>query len=134
MSPLIVVFLGIIAFCALVQAVFFVAAAVASWKAASRLDAWADRAEQELAAQGHRMEQLTARIETLSRQAHEALVRAEPVVDSVAVRTERAGEVLRHAAGLPFVPFRNGAALLHGVLRAVEAYRHLRRPRAASRH
>jgi hypothetical protein len=129
MNPLIAVFLGIIAFCALVQAIFFTGLAVASWKAAHRIDEWATRAEGELARQGQRVEQLTARVEALSRQAHEVMVRAEPVVDSVAARTERAGEVLRHAVELPFVPFRNGAALVHGVLRAFAAYRQMRRPR-----
>jgi hypothetical protein len=134
MNTLSIVFLGIIAAGALMQAAFFAAAAWASWMAARRIDDWAERAERALTEQSERVEQLTARVEALSRQAHEALRRTEPVVDSVAERTERVGEVLRHAAALPFVPWRNGAALVFGLLRAVDVYRHLRRRPALSRH
>src|SRR5689334_19742431 len=108
MNPLMLVFLAIIALCALVQAAFFTALAVASRKAAARVDAWAARTEGELKDMGRRVEDLTARLESLSRQAHEVLERSEPVVENLATRAERAGEAMRHAADLPFVPLRNG--------------------------
>ena len=128
MDPLIVVFLGIIAFCALVNAVVLTAAAVIGWRAAARMDALALRAESEIVRVGQKVENLTERVETLARQAHETMARTEPMVDGVAARTERAGSAVRHAAESPGAALRNGGAILHGVLRAVEAYRQLRRP------
>jgi hypothetical protein len=130
MDPLIVVFLGIIAFCALVNAVVLTVAAVVGWKAAARLDTLAERAESEIGRLGQKVEQLTARVETLARQAHETMARTEPAVDRAAARTERAGSAIRRAVETPGAALRNGGALLHGVMRAIDAYRYLRRPAA----
>ena len=130
MSPLIAVFLGIIALCALIQAAVFAALAVASWKAAGRVETLADRAETELLGLGRKIEDMTIKVETLSRKAEEAMARTEPLVDKVADRTERAGAAVRRAAEIPFVPFKNGSALLSGMLRAFEVYRQVRGPAA----
>jgi hypothetical protein len=80
MTPAILVFLGIIALCSLVQAVFFAGLAFASWKAAARVDDLADRAQTDLTRIADKVEGLTARLETLSRQARETLERTEPIV------------------------------------------------------
>ena len=130
MDPLIVVFLGIIAFAALVNAIVLTVAAVIAWKASARIDTLAQRAENEMGRLGQKVEHLTARVETLARQAHETMARSEPVVDRVASRTEQAGDAVRRAVESPGAALRNGSAILHGVLRAVEAYRYLRRPAA----
>ena len=130
MDPLIAVFLGIIAFCALVQAVFFAALSVAGWKALGHAETMASRAEAELGRVAQKLEQLTLRVEGLTRQAHEKVASTQGLVDSIAGRAVRAGGAVHRAAESPFVPLRNGAALVHGVLRAIEAYRYLRRPAA----
>jgi hypothetical protein len=128
MTPAILVFLGIIALCSLVQAVFFAGLAFASWKAAARVDDLADRAQTDLTRIADKVEGLTARLETLSRQARETLERTEPIVTKVAERAERASAAVRRTAERPFVPIQNGSALVHGLLRAVETYRGARRP------
>jgi hypothetical protein len=133
MNSTTVVFLGIIAFCAVVQALFFAVAAYASVKAASRLDSLALKAQGDLARIGRQVEDATARLESLSVKARETVARTEPLVADMAARAERASGAVRRSIELPFVPVRNGSALLHGVLRAFEVYRDGRPPATSAR-
>jgi len=126
MSSLSVFFLGVIAFCALVQALFFAGAAFGLLKAAARLDELVTRAEEEWPKIGRKLTDVTAQIADASNRAEAAAARAERVVDKVASATERASHLARTAARLPLAPIRTGAALWQALRRAVSVYQ---RPR-----
>jgi hypothetical protein len=130
MNTTTVVFLGIIAFCAVIQAIFFAGVAYASLKAASKLDALALKAQTDLARIGQKVEEAAAKVEALSVKARETVERTEPAVAAFSARAERASDAVRRAVEMPFVPVKNGSALLHGVLKAVEVYRDTRPARA----
>jgi hypothetical protein len=123
-----VVFLGIIALCGLVQAAFFLAATVAAWKAAARLEALADRVEREWPPLGRRITEVTAQIAEASRKAEAAAEKAQRTVEKVAAATERASSIGRAVAGLSTKPLRTGRAIWEAVRRAVTVYRQPRRP------
>jgi hypothetical protein len=129
-NPLIAVFLGVIALAALMQAMFFLGATIAGWKAMTYLDTLTTRAESELVKLSGKLDQLSRQVEDLTRQAHEKVARTEPLVDTAAANTWRAGHAVRRAVESPQTTLQKGTALLHGVLRAVEAYRALKRPSA----
>jgi hypothetical protein len=132
MHPIVYVFLGIIAFCSLVQAVFFAGLAFGAWKAKGQVEALAARSETGLAHVSSKLEEITAKLEVLSKKAQEMVTRTEPTVSSAADRAEHLADRIRHAADLPSVPLKNGMALVHGVLRAIEAYKYIR-PRPSTR-
>ncbi len=98
MSPLIPVFIILIAFCTLVQALFFGALAVAAWKAKSRLGPLQVRAERELPRLAQR-------------------------VDAVARRASELSGKARRTVALPLVPVLKIRALGRAVGRAVATYR-----------
>jgi len=129
-SPLIPVFLGIIAVTALLHAVFLAGATFAIWKGLSYLGAVSSRAETEITKLGQKLDKLTAQVETLSRQAHETMARTEPMVDSAASRAWRTGHSVRRMVETPQTTLQKGTAILNGVLRAVETYRQFRGPAA----
>jgi hypothetical protein len=129
-NPLIAVFLGVIALAALAQAMFFLGATIAGWKAMTYLDTLTTRGESEIVKLGGKLDHLSRQVEELTRQAHESVVRTEPIVDAAAVKTWRAGHSVRRMVESPQTTLQKGTALLHGVLRAVEAYRALKRPSA----
>src|SRR5688572_26454886 len=101
MNTLGIVFLGIIALCALIQAAFFVAATVAVLRATARLDAFAERADREWPEIARRLTDATAQVADASRKAQAAAERAQEVVETFAAGTERAAMVARKAAELP---------------------------------
>src|SRR5687767_7839228 len=100
-NPLVPVFLGVIAFGALLQAVFFAGATFAGWKAISHIDSLSTRAEAEIVKLSQKLDHLTVQVESLTRQVHEKVARTEPIVDSAASRTWRAGHAVRQAVESP---------------------------------
>lgn len=127
-NPLVPVFLGIIAVSALFQGVFFLGAIIAGLKAVSYLDTLTARAETEMGKLGQKLDKLSVQVESLTRQAHEQVARTEPMVDTAASRAWRAGHGLKRVVESPQTTLQKGAAILNGVLRAVETYRHFRGP------
>jgi hypothetical protein len=124
MNSLAIVFLGIIAVAALLQAAFFIAAAYFVLRATARVDALADRAEREWPGLVQRVTEATSDLVEASRNARAAAERAQKTVEMVATATDRASDTARRAAQLPLVPLRMGGALWQAVRRAVDVYRH----------
>jgi hypothetical protein len=130
MDPLAGVFLGVIVVGVVAQAVVVAILAVRGRESLRALEARAGRAEAEGRLLSARVEELSARLDELSESAHEtAASRAR--AEAAARRVYWAGEVMQQAVALPFPQIRRGAALIHGVLRAIQAYRQLRHRPAA---
>jgi hypothetical protein len=132
MSPWIVVFLGVIAFCAFVQSVFFAVAAVATVKAASRLNELSARALREWPEVRDRLVSVSEDVADLSRRAREMAERTESAAESVARVTQRAGALARAVATLPIGPVSRIVAVARAVRYGIQAYRG-RTARGASR-
>jgi hypothetical protein len=131
MNTLLVVFLAVIALCALVQAVFFAVAAVATLRAAARLDALTNRLEREWPEVRLRVESLSEDVAEVSRKARDLAERTELTADRVATATERAGHLVRAVASLPIGPVVRVVAVVRAIRYGLRVFRSMRAPSQA---
>jgi hypothetical protein len=130
MNTLGVVFLGIIAVCALIHVTLVSAAVMAGRKAAARLDALVARVEGEWPRLELQLTDTTKRLGEAAQRAEAAATSVERVVDKVTSATGLAASVALAAAGVPRHPVRTGMALWNAVRRAVAVYKQPRFPSA----
>jgi hypothetical protein len=123
MNTLGIVFLGIIALCAVVQAGFFLVATVGVLRAAKRIDTLADRAEREWPELSRRLTDATTEVVALASEARQVAERANRTLEKMAAVTEGASRAARTAAELPLKPLRTGQALWQAFRRAISVYR-----------
>jgi hypothetical protein len=130
MNTLLIVFLAVIALCAVVQAAFFAVAAAATLKAAARLDAMTERIEREWPEVRTRLESLSEDVAEVSRKARDMAERTEYAADRVASVTERAGSIVRAVAALPIGPVARVVAVARAIRYGLQVYRSVRASRA----
>ena len=122
MNTLIVVFLGIIALAALLNAVVFAALAVGARKATSGLDTLSLQAERKLPELGRKVASMTERVAGYSARAAAFAHRTEPKVEAVANAAQRTTGKVRSAIHWPFASRHNALVLAHAVQRAAQVY------------
>jgi hypothetical protein len=122
MNTLIIVFLGIIALAALVNAVVFAALAVAARKATSGLDTLSQTAERRLPEWGAKVSTWTGRLAGYSAKAAALAHDTEPKVQAAAEAAQRTTGRVRSAIHWPFASSRNALVMAHALQRAFEVY------------
>jgi hypothetical protein len=127
MNPLIVVFLGIIALGALVQAALLAALTVMTVKAGSRLRELEARARTDIPRWGLKAREVGMRTAALSARARSMAARAEGSVDASVARAQG---VARWALRRFFPAVTEGLAVAHGVRKAVAVYQRMGGPGA----
>src|SRR5687768_16126876 len=123
MTTLSLVLLGVIAVCALIQAVFLTVLVVALVRAGSRIDELKDLATREIPRLARDLSEVTARLAETAQRTREGVERTEAAVATVAKVTRAAGTAARTAARIPLLPFHRTMAFVHAVRRAVGVYR-----------
>jgi hypothetical protein len=118
-------FLGIIAFCSLIQGAFLVGLAVAGLRLAKQFQELRDKVERQVGPALENLSRITQDLSDMAETASDQARRLEGLVNDTVDRLEDARGQLQRAAAKPFDSLRDVAALVKGFKRGVDVYSRL---------
>jgi hypothetical protein len=118
-------FLGIIAFCSLIQGAFLVGLAVAGIRLARQFAELREKVERQVSPALENLSRISRDLSDMAETASDQARRLEGLVRDTVDRLEDARGQLRRAAARPFDSLRDVAALVKGLKRGVEVYSRL---------
>jgi hypothetical protein len=126
MQSWIVVFLGVIALCSLVQAGFLIGLAVGGRRLARRIDALQQRIDREIRPSLDHLSQVTRNAAEISELAAAQVRRIDEVLADTVAKVEDTTEALHKLLLRPLAPIADVVAFFKGVRRGIDVYRLLR--------
>jgi hypothetical protein len=118
-------FLGIIAFCSLIQGAFLVGLAVAGLRLVRQFQELRETVERQVSPALVNLSRITADLSDMAEAASDQAQRLERLVSDTVDRLEDARGQIRRAAARPFDSLRDVAALVKGFKRGMEVYTRL---------
>jgi len=126
MTTMAVLFLGLIAFSSLVQAVFLIRLTIEGKKVSARLEAFQDKVEREVRPALDQLHRVTRNMAEISDTAVLQARRVDAVLADTLEKVEETTTMVQKVLLRPLGPLVDIAAFLKGVRRGLDVYRQLR--------